>query len=177
MYLPYLYNTEYFHYPKYLVCFTCLSQSPPYLQLTTTDLFTVSVVSYFSRMSHTCVCVSCSAAAAKSLQSCPTLCDPTDGSLPGSSVPGILQARTLEWVAISFSCIQLFAILWTVAHQGPLSVEFSRQDHWSGLPFPPPGDLPDPGTELASPRTSALAGRFFTTGATSLMLFPDISCF
>ena len=45
----------------------------------------------------------CSAAAAKSLQSCPTLCDPIDGSLPGSSVPGILQARTLEWVAISFS--------------------------------------------------------------------------
>ena len=43
------------------------------------------------------------AAAAKSLQSCPTLCDPTDGSLPGSAIPGILQARTLEWVAISFS--------------------------------------------------------------------------
>ena len=43
------------------------------------------------------------AAAAKSLQSCPTLCDPTDGLLPGCSVPGILQARTLEWVAISFS--------------------------------------------------------------------------
>ena len=45
----------------------------------------------------------CAAAAAKSLQLCPTLCDPTDGSPPGSSVPGILQARTLEWVAISFS--------------------------------------------------------------------------
>ena len=60
MYIPYLYYTEYFHYPKYLVCFTCLSQSPPYPQLATTDLFTVSVVSYFSRMSHICVCVSCS---------------------------------------------------------------------------------------------------------------------
>ena len=45
----------------------------------------------------------CSAAAAKSLQSCPTLCDPIDGSPPGSPVPGILQARTLEWVAIAFS--------------------------------------------------------------------------
>ena len=47
--------------------------------------------------------MTCAAAAAKSLQSCPTLCDPTDGSPPGSPIPGILQARTLEWVAISFS--------------------------------------------------------------------------
>ena len=52
------------------------------------------------RLTNTHICV---AAAAKSLQSCPTLCDPTDGSPPGSPVPGILQARTLEWVAISFS--------------------------------------------------------------------------
>ena len=69
------------------------------------------------------------AAAAKSLQSCPTLCDPIDGSPPGSPVPGILQARTLEWVAISFSnagkrkvkakslsCVRLFATPWTAAH-------------------------------------------------------------
>ena len=89
------------------------------------------------------------AAAAKSLQSCPTLCDPIDGSPPGSPVPGILQARTLEWVTISFSNawkwkvkgkllsrVQLFATPWTAAHQAPPSMGFSRQEHWSGVPLP-----------------------------------------
>ena len=87
------------------------------------------------------------AAAAKSLQSCPTLCDPIDGSPPGSPVPGILQARILEWVAISFSnawmwkvkgkslsCAQLLAIPWTAAYQAPLSMGFSRQEYGSGVP-------------------------------------------
>ena len=91
------------------------------------------------------------AAAAKLLQSCPTLCDPMDGSPPGSAVPGILQARTLEWVAISFSNawkwkvkvkslsrVQLFAIPWTAAHQVPLSMGFFRQEYWSGVPLPSP---------------------------------------
>ena len=86
------------------------------------------------------------AAAAKSLQSCPTLCDPIDRSLPGSSVPGILQARILEWVAISFSiewkwkvkgkslsCAWLLAPLWTAAYQALLSMGFSRQEYWSGV--------------------------------------------
>ena len=86
------------------------------------------------------------AAAAKSLQSCPTLCDPIDGSPPGSTVPGILQARTLEWVAISFfnawkwkvkvkslSRVQLSAIPWTVAYQAPPSMGFSRHEYWSGV--------------------------------------------
>ena len=59
-----------------------------------------------------------------------------------------------------FSCVQLFATLWTVAHQAPLSMGFPRQEHWSGLPCSPPGDLPNPGTENASP---ALADGFFTT--------------
>ena len=81
-------------------------------------------------------------AAAKSLQSCPTLCDPIDGSSPGSPVPGILQARTLEWVAISFSNawkwrvnvkslsrVWLFATPWTAAHQAPPSMGFSRQKY------------------------------------------------
>ena len=85
---------------------------------------------------------------AKSLQSCPTLCDPTDGSPPGSPVPGILQAKTLEWVAISFSnackwkekmkslsCVRLLATPWTAAHQAPLSMGFSRQEYWSGVPL------------------------------------------
>ena len=56
--------------------------------------------------------------------------------------------------------VQLFVTLWTVAHQAPLSTGFSRQEYWSGLPFPPPGDLPDPGIKAVSP---ALAGGFFTT--------------
>ena len=59
-----------------------------------------------------------------------------------------------------FSRVQLFVTLWTVACQAPLSVGFSRQEYWSGLPFPPPGDIPDPGTKPTSP---ALAGGFFTT--------------
>ena len=89
------------------------------------------------------------AAAAKLLQSCPTLCDPTDGSPPGSHAPGILQARTLEWVAISFSsawkwkvkvkslsCVWLFATPGTAAYQAPPSMGFSRQEYWSGVPLP-----------------------------------------
>ena len=108
------------------------------------------------------------AAAAKSLQSCPTLCNPIDGSPPGSPVPGILQARTLEWVAISFSNawkwkvkvkslsrVQLFVTPWTVAYQDPLSMGFSRQECWNGLPFPSPEDLPDPGIEPGSPALQA----------------------
>ena len=91
------------------------------------------------------------AAAATSLQSCPTLCDPIDGSPPGSPVHGILQARILEWVAISFSSAwkwkvkvkslsraQLLATPWTTAHQAPPSMGFSRQEHWSGVPLPSP---------------------------------------
>ena len=65
-----------------------------------------------------------------------------------------------------FSHVQLFAILWTVACQAPLSMEFSRQEYWSGLPCPPPGDLPDPGIPPASLTSPALAGVFFTTSTT-----------
>ena len=86
------------------------------------------------------------AAAAKSLQSCPTLCDPIDGSPPGSPIPGILQARTLESVAISFSSawhwkvkvkslshLRPSATPWTTAFQAPPSMGFSRQEYWSGV--------------------------------------------
>ena len=62
-----------------------------------------------------------------------------------------------------FSHVWLFATLWTVAHQAPLSKGFSRQEYWNGLPFPPLGDFPNPGTELVSLTSPALAGRFFTT--------------
>ena len=60
----------------------------------------------------------------------------------------------------SLSRVQLFATLWTVAHQAPPSMGFSRQEYWSGLPFPSPGDFPNPGIE---PRSPSLVGRFFTT--------------
>ena len=88
------------------------------------------------------------AAAAKSRQSCPTLCDPIDCSPPGSTVPGILQARTLEWVAISFSnawkwkwkwsrsVMSDSLTPWTEAYQAPPSMGFSRQEYWSGVPLP-----------------------------------------
>ena len=90
-------------------------------------------------------------AAAKSLQSCPTLWDPTDGSPPGSTIPGIPQARTLEWVGISFSNawkwkvkvkslsrVRLLATPWSAVYQAPLSMGFSRQEYWSGVPLPSP---------------------------------------
>ena len=70
---------------------------------------------------------------------------------------------TLKVKVKSLSRVQLFVTPWTVAYQPPLSMEFSRQEYWSGLPFPPPGDLPHPGIKLASP---ALVGRFFTTSTT-----------
>ena len=91
------------------------------------------------------------ATAAKSLQSCPTLCDPIDSSPPGSPVPGILQARKLEWVAISssnawkwkvkgksLSHVWLFATPRTAAYQAPPSMGFPRQEYWSGVPLPSP---------------------------------------
>ena len=108
-------------------------------------------------MSKTCwacfnsIGTAAAAAAAKSLQSCPTLCDLIDGSPPGSPVPGVLQARTLEWVAISFSNawkwknkvkllsrVWLLVTPWTAALQAPPSMGFSRQEYWSGVPLPSP---------------------------------------
>ena len=64
------------------------------------------------------------------------------------------------------SHVRLFVTLWTIAHQAPLSMGFSRQEYWSGFPCPPPGDLSDPGTEPASLLSPALAGGFFTTSTT-----------
>ena len=74
-------------------------------------------------------------------------------------------------------CAWLFAIPWTVAHQAPLSVGFSRQEHWSGLPFPPPGDLPNPGMEPRSLSSPALADGFFITTWEALCLKLDFNCF
>ena len=73
-----------------------------------------------------------------------------------------------------FSCVQLTVTPWTVAHQTPLSMWFFRQEHWSGLPFPPPGDLPSPGIKLASPGFPALEGRVYTTSPTWEVLYTYI---
>ena len=70
-----------------------------------------------------------------------------------------------------FSHVQLFATPWTLACQAPLSLGFSRQEYWSGLPFPTPGDLPDPGIELKTFKSPVLVGGFFTTSATQEALF------
>ena len=96
------------------------------------------------------------ATAAKSLQLCPTLCDPIDSSPSGSAVPGILQARTLGWVAISFSNawkwkvkvkllshVWLLATPWTAAYQAPPSMGFARQEYWSGVPLPSASTIPE----------------------------------
>ena len=93
-------------------------------------------------------------AAAKSLQSCLTLCSPRDGSPPGSPIPGILQAKILEWIAISFSnawkwkvkvkplsYVQLLATPWTAAYQAPPSMGFSRQEFWNRVPLPSPATV------------------------------------
>ena len=112
------------------------------------------VVGWVTSLTHKtgkyCI-IAATAAAAKSHQLCPTLCDPRDGSPPGSLVPGILQARTLEWGAIAFSNawkwkmkvkslshVWLFATPWTAAPQAPPSMGFSRQEYWSGVPLPSP---------------------------------------
>ena len=116
------------------------------------------VLAYFSRLtssllhlSHSKRHVITAAAAAKLHESCPTLCDSIDCSPPGTPIPGILQARTLEWVAISFSNawkwkvkvkslshVQLFATPRTAAHQAPPSMGFFRQEYWSGASSPSP---------------------------------------
>ena len=105
-------------------------------------LFTLDV----GRIIHNTMNKLVAATATKSLQLCLTLCNPIDGSPPGSPVPGILQARTLEWVAVSFSNawkwkvkvkslsrVRPFETPWTAAYHAPPSMAFSRQEYWSGL--------------------------------------------
>ena len=119
------------------------------------------------------------AAAAKSLQSCLTLCDPIDGSPPGSPVPGILQAKTLEWVAISFSNawkwkvkvkllsrVRFLETPWTAAHQAPLSMGFSRQEYWSGVPWPSPYSV------LELPKLNAYSTSFHCIWRLSKTMIP-----
>ena len=129
-------------YPDW-ICFC----SEIYVHLITLSLHSIQKSTIISCWYYLCVFLA-AAAAAKSLQLCPTLCDPIDGSPPGSSVPGILQARIL---AISFSNawkwkvkvkllsrVWLLATPWTAAYQAPPSMGFSRQEYWTGLPLPSP---------------------------------------
>ena len=116
----------------------------------TSSLQTSEFLHHSVHLTQACL-KSTAAAAAKSLQSCPTLCDPIDSSPTGSAIPGILQARTLEWAVISFSIawkwkvkvkslsrVWLFSTPWTAAHQACPSMGFCRQEYWSGLPLPSP---------------------------------------
>ena len=127
----------FWHFLPLVLLFVCFS-TPLLSGTTECSMFIV----YIPYLCH-------AAAAAKSLQSCPTLCDPMDCSLPGFSIHGILQARTLEWGAISFSnawkwkvkvrsfsCVWLLATPWTAAYQAPPSMGFFRQQYWSGVPLP-----------------------------------------
>ena len=81
--------------------------------------------------------------------------------------PSVVSVLVLVCVCTKlFRCVQLFVTLWTAACRAPLSIGFSRQEYWSELAFPSPGDLPNPGIELVSPMSPALAGMFFTTSVT-----------
>ena len=137
-----LFDSFLIHWPGHITTDLCASCSPSTKQ-------NHNRAAWLGFWDH--LMIKCATAAAKSLQSCPTLCDPRDGSPPGSPIPGILQARTLEWVAISFSSAwkwevkvkllsraQLPATPWTAAHRAPPSMGFSRQECWSGVPLPSP---------------------------------------
>ena len=128
-----------------LQCFRCTARWFSYTNTHKLFFKLFSIIGYYKIL----VTVPYAAAAAKSLQSCLTLCDTTDGSPPGSPIPGILQARTLEWVAISFSNawkwkvkvkslshVWLLETPWIAAYQAPPSMGFSRQEYWSGVPLP-----------------------------------------
>ena len=136
-------------------------------------------------------------AATKSLQSCPALCDPIDGSPPGPTVPRILQARTLEWVAISSSSawkwkvkvkslsrVWLLATPWTAAYQAPPSMGSSRQEYWSGVPLLSPWWSLDPYMLLQMALLHSFVWMsniplyIYSTSSLSILLLMDISaCF
>ena len=83
-----------------------------------------------------------------------------------SSNSGLCVSKCqVSWYVYVLSYVQLFATPWTIAHQAPLSMEFPRQEYWSGFPLPPPGDLPDTGIKASSFVSPALAGGFFTNSA------------
>ena len=131
-------------YRNFLVLFCCLWELKTESRMVTI-LFKSEDSKFWRVLMSGCLT---KAAAAKSLQSCPTLCDPVGGSPSGSPIPGILQTRILEWAVISFSSawkwkvkvkslshVRLFVTPWTAAYQAPPSLGFSRQEYWSGVPL------------------------------------------
>ena len=129
---------------------TCTADWPPAPMIQAHFLYMDQITSFPAKF-YLLSAAAAAAAVAKSLQSWPTLCNSMDGSPPGSPVPGILQARTLEWVAISFSNaskwkvkvkslsrVRLLATPRTAAYQAPPYMGFSRQEYWSGVPLPSP---------------------------------------
>ena len=119
---------------RWFSCFIYIPRNHPWLSLSSTSIQSLNL--------STIAAAAAAAAAAKSLQLCPTLYDPIDGSPPGSPIPGILKVRTLEWVAVSFSNarkwkmkgnslshVWLLATPWTAAYQFPSSMGFSRQEY------------------------------------------------
>ena len=96
------------------------------------------------------------------------------GTLHSKKMEWTTCTQQIIWVHSPLSCVWLFAAPWTVACQAPVSMEFSRQEYWSGLPCPPPGDLPNPGIKPPSLVSSAWPGRFFTTSATWEALMNDV---
>ena len=94
---------------------------------------------------------------------------------PNTQSSLLLTANNL-WSACPLSHVRLFATPWTVACQAPLSMGFPRQEYWSGLPFPSPGDLPDPGIKPISLASPALVGRFFTTAPPGYLIYGVPHC-
>ena len=146
-------------------------------------------ISYVSRTSRQVFFTTSSTwlytAVAKSLQSCLTLCDPIDGSPPGAPVPGILQARTLEWVALSFSNawkwkvkvkslsrIRLLTTPWTAAYQAPPSMGFSRQEYWNGVPLPSPGYTQGPYIHTLRKAGECLLNHSYLPSKKNVISFP-----
>ena len=155
--------------------------------------FTVCRTAFTDECDYTLMCDSNrkdTAAAAKSLQSCPTLCDPIDGSPPGSPVPGILQARTLEWAAISFSNawkwkvkvklfsrVRFLATPWTAAHQAPLSTGFSSKSTGVGCHCLLQGKIllnsfyaTDPGTQVRASDSKIQGSVLCYSGITTFLI-------
>ena len=143
---------HYFFLPQYLFfffIFSCIHSKRPYLEQSNNSLFYFNFSVVVNKIYKRDIIWVVLYAAAKSLQSCLILCNSIDSSPPGSLIPGILQARTLEWVAISFSNawkwkvkvkslsrVRLFMTPWTATYQAPPSMGFSTQEYWGGVPLP-----------------------------------------
>ena len=144
-------SSVFIRWPKYWKFSFSISPSSEYSGLISLKINWFDLVAAQGTLKSLPIIGYAATAAAKLLQSCPTLCNPIEGSPPDSPVPWILQARILERIAISFSnvwkwkvkvkslrCVWLLATPWTAAYQAPPSMGFSSQEYWSGVPLPSP---------------------------------------